>query len=225
MNATAPLPESLAWHLESLFARLAVLVAASFRVIGPVWTTPIWIRVTRAGRRLAGLLARAPATPRPRAPGAARSRPGKPPIRLPAARGFLLVLLKHEAAHFTQRLDSLLADPVAVADLLARPAALRALRPFCRLLGVTLPEPLRPPRRPRRARPGLASPPGMLPSAPRIGRTLACPPPAPSPGRPVPPEGCWCSNPAAGPYWPFPRRPASAAARASPPPGACPQPA
>lgn len=201
MNSLAAEPESLAERLAAILGPLAILVAARFRILGP-WTVPIWTRLTRAARRIARLLANPPA-PRT-APRAALARGGPPPIALPGRNGFLLDLLKHEAAYFTSRLDRLLAEPEAAAQLAANPAALRALRPFCRLLGVTFPPSLRPPRRPKPA-------PAMLPSAPRLGRNDACPPPDPPPPRsPVPPDGCWCSNPAAGPYWPFPRGPTAA---------------
>ena len=207
MNITATAEDSLAFRLVAIFAPLAVLVAARFRVLGP-WTVPIWTRLTRAGRRLARLLANPPSLPRPRKSRATGTRIGAPPIPLPQARAFLLTHLKHEAALYTQRLERLLTDPQLVADLIARPAALRTLRPFCRLLGVTLPQALRPVRATKPSRPVKPAP-AMLPSGPRLGRNLACPPSAPPP-RPVlsvPPDGCWCANPASGPYWPFPRGP------------------
>jgi hypothetical protein len=191
----------------TIFAPLAILVAARFRLLGH-WTVPIWTRLTRAARRFPRLLA-LPATKSGARTPAARTAPGgSPPIRLPAGRAFLLERLRHEAACYTARLDALLNEPATVAALVAAPAALRALRPFCRLLGVDLPPALRPPRRPRAQR--LPAPDPVLPSDSRLGRNLACPFPAPPPARAarnpaVPQDGCYCSNPSASPFWPFPR--------------------
>jgi hypothetical protein len=208
MNTAPARSESLAWRLTAILAPLAVLVAARFRILGP-WTVPIWTRLTRATRRLARILASPPATRRSRAPRATLSRGGPAPISLPPAHGFLLVHLKHEAAHYTQRLESLFAEPETCARLAASPAAMRTLRPFCRLLGVALPPALRPPRRPRPARVAVIAP--ALGSAPE--------PLAPPSRLRFPSEGCWCRSPASSPFWPFPRGHATA------PPGAAPQPA
>jgi hypothetical protein len=154
-----PAAAQIAARFDALFAPLLLLIAARFRILGPV-TVPLWTRLNRARQRLARLLAclaagplpppRAPATPRaPRTP-----RGSSPPVRLPAGRGWLLAVLRHEAAVFTGRLEALLADPEVQSVLAAAPQAARILRPIARSLGCAPgPLALEAPRAPRVRKP------------------------------------------------------------------------
>ena len=91
MNLT-PTSDGAAGHfarqLDAVFAPLAVLLVARFRLLGR-WAVPILNRLNRAHRRLTTLLAHLaagrafrPPSSRPRAPQSG----GPPPIRLPARR-------------------------------------------------------------------------------------------------------------------------------------------
>ena len=110
--------------------------------------------------RLAALLARLPAlqprlrttSPAPEAPHTPRE-PSQtaPPPRLPRRPRWLLATLPEDAATLKAEIEALLAEPGATALLATYHAALRALRPLCRLLGITLPDPAStlPPARPQ----------------------------------------------------------------------------
>jgi hypothetical protein len=142
---------------------LALLVAAQFRVLGP-WTAPIWSRLNRANRRLAALLAhlaagRLPRRRSPRPSGTCRAPAARDPLApeplpaLPRAHGWLVRIVGYHAAGRGSQLQVLLHDPATIAVLQAIPTIGRTLRPFCRLLGVTLPPVLQlPPRAPRPVR-------------------------------------------------------------------------
>ena len=159
----------LASGLAAILASLLLYVAASFRPLG-TFTLPVWTRISRAAQRLARLLARAAEgrLPLPRAPisGAAPRRGGPPAPYLPRRFGWLVHTAGFQIANHASQLTQLLNDPATNAALAILPphamaALTRALRPLCRLLGVTLPptlqppEPARPiaPRKPRAPRP------------------------------------------------------------------------
>ena len=162
--ASSPHPASqLARKLDGIFVSIALMVAAQFRILGP-WTAPIWARLNRANRRLAVLLAhlaagRLPPRHASRPPGS-RQRTNEPdpltpaPLApLPRAQAWLVRMVGYHAAGFGSQLQILLHDPATIAILAMTPTAGRTLRPFCRLLGVTLPAVLQLPPRPRAKRP------------------------------------------------------------------------
>jgi hypothetical protein len=146
MTATALTPEhraaapALGAALRVLLAGLATLVARGLlrHPLHAAIIVPLWTRLNRTATRFDRLMARiAAGTERPRP---SRPRPGraagKPPIRLPSRRAWLLEALKHEAAHYTQRIEHLLADPATAALIAATPQARSLLRPLCQMLGV-----------------------------------------------------------------------------------------
>ena len=175
--ASSPHPASeLARKLDGIFVSIALMVAAQFRMLGP-WTAPIWARLNRANRRLATLLGhlaadRLPRAHAPRAPGSRRTPAAPDPLApaplppLPRAQAWLVRMAGYHAAGFGSQLQTLLHDPATIAILAMVPSAGRTLRPFCRLLGVTLPDvlqlPPRPPR-PRQSRPARARRKALIP--------------------------------------------------------------
>ena len=154
----------LAGRLDAIFAAIALVVAAHFRILGP-WTSPIWARFNRANRRLQALLAHLAAgrLPRPHAPRERRPStpdPMNPAPQLPLPRAWARLVHKigYRAAGYGSQLQAVLDDPAMLAVLAAAPSAGRTLRPFCRLLGVTLPAVLQLPPRTRKPRPPRARP-------------------------------------------------------------------
>ena len=202
-GTTPATPSEAAAHfarcLDAVFAPLALLVAARFRLLGH-WTVPLWIRLNRANRRLAKLLAHLAAgrLTKPRAPTSPPSAPrsgGPPPLRLPTRRFWLVILLRHEAAAYMHRLEIVLNNPATASLLAANPDAARriarTLAPLCQILGVTNPH--APPRKPRRRRPRPRA--ATIPK-PRRSRALPEPPPAlTADGYMIPPS-------ASPPAWP-----------------------
>jgi hypothetical protein len=199
-NSAAPsnhAASDLALRLDRIFVPLALLFAAQFRALGP-WTAPIWARLNRANRRLAAILAHLAAgnLPRRRAPTAPGSRrpvaepdplAPAPLPPLPRAQAWLVRMIAYQAACYGSQLQALLHEPATIAVLAMAPSAGRTLRPFCRLLGVTLPEVLQLPPRPRRVRP-----PQARPATPRRKVLPAIPPwgaPPPEPDPPAQPAG------------------------------------
>jgi hypothetical protein len=145
MNSVPPpltSPADFARRLALILAPLAALVAARFRLLGPI-TVPLWTRLTRASRRLARLMVRLESgKPRPHRPG---RRGGPRPPRLPNGHAWLVRALRHEAAAYALQLDALLAEPATQDLLAAAPTAARTLRPICRMLGLDPPALRRPP--------------------------------------------------------------------------------
>jgi hypothetical protein len=152
-NAPSPQVQAaatdLARRIEFIFAPLLILIAARFRILGPV-TLPLWKRINRTRQTLARLLATLAAGRLPRRQAPRPGRGGSTPIRLPTRHGWLLDMLLHEAAVFTMRLNALLDDPAMIATLAAAPGVARKLRPISRLLGISPPPALRLPERPRK---------------------------------------------------------------------------
>lgn len=194
----APIPSEpqaaaldFARRLDAILAPLGVFIFARMRFIGP-WAIPIMTRLTRARRRLAHLFARIaagtpapkprPTLPRPTPPHLENAAKSPPPLRLPAKKGWLLSLLRHEAAFYTVNCETLLASPENQQFLAANPAIMRSLRPFLRLLAVQLPPALQPkPRAPKPAPPKAprARPFSLYPHPPRspwgIPRSIVIP--------------------------------------------------
>ena len=176
----------LARRLDGIFVSIALAVAAQFRLLGP-WTAPIWARLNRANRRLQALLAHLaagrlprPHVPRPRHPSTPDPMTAAPLPPLPRAQAWLVRMIGYRAAGYGAQLQTLLHDPATLAVLAAAPSAGRTLRPFCRLLGVTLPAVLQlPPRAPRQPRSRPAQPRPKPPVIPPWG--LAPPEPEPPP--------------------------------------------
>ena len=183
--------DHLACRLSAILAALALLIAAQFRILGPV-TVPLHARINRAARRLARLLVRLAAGRLPRPHVARPGRPGGPPSfqfsRRPA---WLVEVLGYPAAGYASQLQALLHNPATQAALAAAPpsvcaAAARTLRPLCRLLGVTLPPTLQPPPAPTpNPSPGIAR---GTPSPPQPAYRLPPRPISHWPGDP-PPRG------------------------------------
>ena len=158
-------------HLDSILGPLLLLIAAKFRYLGR-FTLPLWTRVSRARFRLARLLANLaagrlprPSTPRP-------GRKGGPPAPYsPHGNLWLIRILGYHAAGYGSQLQFLLNDPQFQATLAAAPPSLgRTLRPICRLLGVSLPKPLRPP--PRQPTPPIVRAPRIRRERPPSKRAL-----------------------------------------------------
>ncbi len=178
MDRAAPASETphpaqaLAARLDSVLDRLLLLVAARFRILGPV-TVPLWSHISRARQRLARLFANLAAgrLPRVRARCVATPRKGGPRRNdIPRGRSWLVNVIGYEAAGFREQLASVLRDPAAPATLAASPGAARTIRALCHLLGVTLPDALRPPpstRKPETTYP--RSPVESAPTTPQSG--------------------------------------------------------
>ena len=91
----------------------------------------------------------------------ARTRPARTQterrLRLPNRFGWLLKMLRHEAAAIGSQIRHILADPEFAAFLTSAPQATRILRPLCRMLGIEpapdLPAALFPPPAIRSPRP------------------------------------------------------------------------
>ncbi len=111
--------------------------------------------------RFAALFARwhAGTLPAPRLSRAGRPHSAKPIPRLPAGRGSINRRIP-EAAPCGGMIEILLHDPALPAFLAAAPQAGRILRPLCRMLGLTPPDCLRLPPRPKpQPRPTAPKPP------------------------------------------------------------------
>ncbi len=160
-----------------LLRNLAALIAARLlhdKRLAPL-TIPLWQLLTNAALRLDRLLARLAAgpLPLPRSRANTRSVPRRPSV-FPTTRAWLIRALGAEAAAYAAQLEALLADPAA-ADLLASPAARRALAPIRRMLGLPAARPSAP-ASPAAASPRKASPrPAPIPHHPSLD---------PLPGRP-----------------------------------------
>ena len=120
--------------------------------------------------------------PRPQTVQNPRETP--PPVRLPSAHGWAGRRIP-EAAPSAGQLEYLLQDPDTRALTEAAPQAGRLLRPLCRALGITQPDWLRLPRRPRRPGSSAPLPPSTLaPFASNPSSPSATPTPE---DRPLPP--------------------------------------
>lgn len=182
-NGPGALPgaAALAQHLDLILNGLLIVVAAHFRVLAH-FTLPAWTRISRARQRLARLLARlANGTyprPRPARPEASPRKGGPPAPYVPRGKLWLIAKIGYQAAGRGAQIQYLLDDPQTRAVLDAAPAhavaaIARALRPICRILGITLPPQLQPPPRPqpapkpRPAKPSRPKLPPLLPLAPQ----------------------------------------------------------
>ena len=189
----------IAARLDCILALLMSVVAAHFRILGPL-TLPLWTRISRTRQVFARLLALLAAGSTPRRPGSRTWR--RPPDAAPAppigagpvprlSRRFAWIVARigYRAAGQAGQLDYLLQQPGVAAILAASPGTARALRPLCRILGITLPPALCLPPRPPRPKPRPAmrhSPPPPPLGAPPLGAPpLGAPPPG-TPDRPLP---------------------------------------
>jgi hypothetical protein len=198
LRSAAP---AFAARLSDIFMGLAALIARAFlrnpTRVGLILT--LWNRLTRAGRRCDRLMARvAQGTEQPRSlsrPGRQRATataPSCPQVQLPTTHAWLLKDLKHEAALYTQRLETILSDPDFAAIIAHCPQALRLLRPLGHMLGVRHASlgvrhaavPPLPGRRPP-APPAIAAP-RATPVQPRAAAAMH--PPLPAWRRPPPPR-------------------------------------
>ena len=157
MDAAAPHPDAAALYPDgaALAARLEAIVAALCDVLAAkglargltgALIVLVWTRLRRLAARFSILLLRPPAPPRcrnfaPRRPAPDTKRPATP-RPLPHGRFWLRSALP-ELAGVAAQLAHLLATPEMAALLEACPAAGRALRPLCHLLGLRPPPSLR----------------------------------------------------------------------------------
>ena len=184
----------IAARLDSILTLLMSVVAAHFRILGPL-TLPLWTRISRTRQvfaRLLALLAAAPTPHRPApptvprpsysppAPPFAACRGPGPPPRLSRRFAWIVARIGYRAAGQAGQLDYLLQQPGVAAILAASPGTARTLRPLCRILGITLPPALCLPPRPPRPKPRPAV--RHSPPPPPLG----APPPG-TPDRPLPP--------------------------------------
>lgn len=199
MSTPPTLSDNLARIVEGL--RRAVAGEGLARGLAGPFIILVCARLQRLVARFAA--ATGPAMPAPRLPAKlpaasqlparlklARGAPGAsgdgPAPNLPRRFAWLLRAVPGSAA-FGAQLRHLLADPEMVALLEMRPAAGRALRPLCAMLGIRPPACLRLPPRPRapRRRPARPRPPAPPSREPAIF-ALAARPGSPSPDRPSP---------------------------------------
>jgi hypothetical protein len=170
--ASPPLPvqayaPDFARRFGLILTALSALIARRFplspRLISLV--VPLWRRLNRAVRRCQRLMALLAAghLPRPRRP-----HPGGPrgARLLPTGRLWLIAALGHEGAALASQLQSLLAEPAAVALLAEIPAARRLVQPIGRLLGLPACARVRRPRAPRPPRPRPPPLPPIRPTSP-----------------------------------------------------------
>ena len=207
MEFLAALPGITA-RLVAILASLSALIARALlrHPAHSVHIVPLWNYISRVSRRFEALTSRLaagqlrPRTPRP------NREPGKPPAPrgFPTTRAWLLTALRHEAAVYGHQLAHLLEQPEARAFLQSASQAARLLRPLCLMLGI-VPEPLRPPRRPRtRHKPEAPPHPNRIPPPPGVSAAQRSQPQADKPGTPAP----WFSaRPAARQAAPPPRMP------------------
>jgi len=164
MSATALSPSTraaapeIAVRLVAIFAGVVALILRYYVRHGRLapGLTLFLNRLNRAGRRFTRIAARLAAgrpasrarhsAPSPR-PAEAAPRAKIPYIR--QAKGWLLKDLKHEAALYRGRLETLLLEPAAVEIAAHTPQFVHILRPLCRILAL---EPACIPPQPRRAR-------------------------------------------------------------------------
>ncbi|MBC7634788.1 MAG: hypothetical protein H7251_04220 [Acetobacteraceae bacterium] len=136
-NPFADAPE-MALRLVGILLAVAALIAARFlknpRLV--MLISPLWRKLRRAATRLErGFWPK---------PGARKAQTGqrggpRPAVQLPSGRGWLVRELGYEAVAFGLRLEHVLADPAMQAVLAGAPAVGKLLRPFARMLGVSVP--------------------------------------------------------------------------------------
>ena len=185
MASAVPLA-SPASRFAAIIAALCDRVAAEGHrrgIAGPL-VVLIWTRLRRLADRLAAALDGPQRPPRPRHPATARQPAPARPRPLPRRLGTLIPAAAGQIRH-------LLNDPEILALAAASPAAGRALRPLCHILGLRPPPALRRPKRPDPApdpapdpvpaRAAVPSPYAAQPvpaSGPDAAARLAHPPPA-----------------------------------------------
>ena len=180
--------ERFAGIIEGLCRAVAARGGGRDRLAGPL-VVLIWTRLRRIAAQVVALAARVEAGrhrryPSRRPPLRTAGRPAVPrrhaPPVLPHGFAWLLPLVPCEAAGYASQLRYLLAEPEVAALVDAAPQMRRLLRPLCRMLGVSLPPPPRPPAEPAPAR--------SLPAGPALARSLPAGPPAGRAAtRPAPP--------------------------------------
>ena len=164
--------------LDAILFPFLALIAARFILLGPIMT-PVWTRISRTRQRLLRLLTRIAAGHPQRAPRTLGAAPRRSGVSVPfpnRRHGWLAIMLDHNARNYASQLNHLLHTPGVAEIIAASPGATRTLRPLCRMLGVDLPAPLRPPARP--PAPPRPRPPKPVPVAPPV--------PTGTPDRPIP---------------------------------------
>jgi hypothetical protein len=154
--SSAPLSDRLHSAARALMAALG-----DHRRGLPLWAvTYLQTAIERLRRGAVNLLRKLEAgTYRPRKPGVARHQAATPRAPRPAPAipfpfypGILNELIGQQRAMPNHGLYELLQDPALPAYVQACPALARRLRPLCRLMGIAIPDWLRPQPRPRRPR-------------------------------------------------------------------------
>ena len=131
-----------------------------------------WNRISRLSARFLALVAafRAGRLRPPRAGGPRKGNAAKKPFRFPSKFGWMLRFGSEVCCSRSQLEHWLATNEEAAAFIAAAPRqAGRILRPLCHMLGIELPEALRPPKRSRRQRPGGRKPAGDGASSPAEG--------------------------------------------------------
>ena len=155
--SSAPLSDRLSQAAHALMSALG-----DHRRGLPLWAvTYLHVAIERLRKGAVDLLRKLEAgTYRPRKPGAPRARQAAAPraprpapaIRFPNYFGIVAELIGNQRPVYGPDLRDLLQDPALPGYVQACPALARRLRPLCRLVGIALPDWLRPPPRPRRRR-------------------------------------------------------------------------
>jgi len=140
-RAAAPDIAAQFWEIVTGLAKLVFHSLARNPARIPIITV-VYLRIWHASRRfttLANALAAGAPThiQRTRPKRDRKPRPKTPAI--PQGKGWLLKDLKHEAALFRFRLESLLEDPAAAEIFASTPRAARILRPLCHMLALDPP--------------------------------------------------------------------------------------
>ena len=134
---TAP---DLARRFAMIMAGLGALIARRFVKMPHLagFTLLLWGRLNRAVRRFYRALKLPPAPARAARRQADRTDDARArPVALPSGRGWIVRELGWEAAAYMAQLEALLAEFATRTVLADAPAAVRILRPICRMLGVS----------------------------------------------------------------------------------------
>ena len=162
--SSAPLSDRLTQAAHALMSALG-----DHRRGLPLWAvTYLHAAIDRLRKGAVDLLRKLEAgTYRPRKPGAVRSLAATlraphpaPAIRFPNYPNILSELIGNQRPVYGPALSDLMQDPALPGYVQTCPALARRLRPLCRLVGIAIPDWLRPPPRPRRprAKPAHAAP-------------------------------------------------------------------
>jgi hypothetical protein len=159
------MPERFAWIMDALFCAMR----ERYMRLPDWFIQKAQRRIRRFGNQITRIVAQLQAgtyrAPRPRsprktaapppaaapdAPVPAETPPATPPERLPRRRGWLAQAMAR--TYGGGQLEHLLNDPDLIAAIQAAPALARPLRGLCHMLGIPVPDLIRPTERPRKPR-------------------------------------------------------------------------